>query len=343
MKVLITGSTAQQCSTRTAARTPTFSTLMAKALHDGGAEVTICEPSIYTTKEELAEYDSVLVGVAPPTSISANKVYPAFAMASRAKEIGNLSLFVDAPEPYKIQSSLKSCYLNMSDLQKDFYSRRKSYSELVANQNLRQEVLGFVSYLYTEKWPKTFYPAFPWSSNKAITQHLSGTDETNLVPVSLDSYLLRTPYVVKKFNLSVPFWTCDSTKTDWAKKTIASLIYDVVPTRANKWEEEDDTLERIKRSLGTLVSVYRSGDPWWSPALAQSLSCGIPVATEWRLSGDIGWGEWNYLATEIETMREDNRFDLSERQKSSYLSAIPTWEQAVEKLLHQIQLNDLPV
>jgi hypothetical protein len=316
---------------------------MAKALHDGGADVTISEPSIYTTKEQLAEYDSVIVGIAPPTSIAANKIYPAFALASRAKEVGNLSLFIDAPEPYKLQSSLKSCYLNMSDLQKDFYSRRKSYSELVSNQNLRQEVLGFISYLYTEKWPKTFYPSLPWSQNNFISQHLSGTDETNLVPVSLDSYLLKSPYVVKEFNISKPYWTCDSPKTDWAIKTISSLIYDVVPTRVNRWEEEEDTLLRIKRSIGTLISVYRSGDPWWSPVLAQSLSCGVPAITEWRLSGDFGWGEWRYLASDVETMDESERFRLSEKQKTSYLAAIPSWEEAVEKLLHQIQLNDLPV
>ena len=108
MKVLITGCTAQQASSKTALRTPTFSTLIAQALKDGGASVSIAEPSIYMSKEALQEYDTVLVGVAPPTSLSANKIYPAFSVASKAREIGNLALFLDAPEQYKLQSSLKS-------------------------------------------------------------------------------------------------------------------------------------------------------------------------------------------------------------------------------------------
>lgn len=342
MKVLITGSTAQQCSTRTASRTPTFSTLLAKGLHDGGAEVSIVEPSIYLSEEEIAEYDTVVVGVAPPTSLSANKIYPAFSVASKAKKVGNLSLFLDAPEPYKIQSSLKSCYLNVSDLQKEFYSRRKSYSDLVREPNLRQEVLGFVEFLYNEKWPRTFYPAFPWSKNRFVSQSLSGTDDTNLVPVILDSYLLRMPYVTRDFHITKEYWTCDSMKTDWSSNVISGLAFDVVPTRSSKWEEEEDTNERIKKSIGTLVSVYRSGDPWWSPALAQSLAQGVPVVTDWRHSSVLG-AEWSHLASTVETMSEAERHDLSDRQRSSYTKVVGSWEQTIERLLHLFQLKQLYV
>lgn len=344
MKVLITGSTAQQCSTRTASRTPTFSSLIAKGLHDSdvGVDVSIAEPSIYTTKEELENYDAVLVGVAPPTSLSANKIYPAFSIAAKAKDIGNLVLFIDAPEPYKIQSSLKSCYLNNSDLQKNFYERRKSYSHLLENKNFREEVQGFVSYLYTDRWPTTLYPAFPWSVGKTSAKAIEGLDSTNFFPVFVDSYLIDSEAPTKEFHLSKEYWTCDSMKTQWASDVISTLSYDVIPTRLNRWELEEDTTERIKKSVGTLVSTHRSGEPWWSPALSQSLSAGVPVVTDWRNTSYLG-SEWSYLGSSIEEMSDAERFAVAEAQKALYQKSLPTWDEAVENLLHLFSSNKLTI
>jgi hypothetical protein len=344
MKVLITGSTAQQCSTRTASRTPTFSSLVAKGLHDSGVDVdvSIMEPSVYMTKEEVKGYDAVLVGVAPPTSLSANKMYPAFSIAAKALEIGNLILFIDAPEPHKIQSSLKSCYLNNSDLQKDFYKRRKSYSHLLEDKNFRDEVQGFISYLYTEKWPTTLYPAFPWTVGKTSVKSIEGLDTTNFFPVFVDSYLIQSERPTREFHLTKEYWTCDSMKTQWASDVIPTLSYDVIPTRLTRWESEEDTIERIKRSVGTLISTHRSGEPWWSPALAQSISAGIPVVTDWRNTSYLG-SEWGYLGSSIEEMSDEERFAVAEAQKSLYQKSLPSWEESVENLLHLFSLNKLSV
>ena len=342
MKVLITGSTAQQCSTRTASRTPTFSSLVAKGLHDSDVDVSIEEPSIYTTYEQLEQYDTVLVGVAPPTSLSANKIYPAFSIAEKARKIGNLALFIDAPEPYKIQSSLKSCYLNNSDLQKSFYERRKSYSHLVDDKNFREEIQSFVSYLYTEKWPTTLYPAFGWSADKSSAKSVSGLDSTNFFPVMVDSYLLSEISPTKEFHMTHEYWTCDSMKTQWSSEVISTLTYDVVPTRLNRWETEEDTLERVRKSIGTLISTYRSGESWWSPALSQSLSMGVPVITDWRNTAHLG-SEWGYLASSIEEMSDVERFAVAEAQTSTYLKSIPTWQESIENLLHLFSLNKLSI
>lgn len=342
MKILITGCTAQQASSKTALRTPTFSTLIAQALKDGGSSVSIMEPSIYMTKEALQEYDAVLVGLAPPTSLSANKIYPAFSVASKAKDIGNLILYLDAPEQYKLQSSLKSCYLNMSDLQKDFYNRRRNYSDLVSDPDLKQEVYGFIEFLYNEKWPTTLYPSFPWMSYKAISQVILNTDSTVLAPINVDAYLLRQPYVSSDFSITKEYWTCDAIKTEWSKSIIKTLKYDVASTRESRWENFEDTQHRIRKSIGTLVSVYRSNDPWWSPALAQSLSVGTPVVTDWRQSSILGQ-EWTHLASSVEDMNQSQRFELAVAQKESYLKTIPAWKDTVQNLLQTISVKQLSI
>ena len=342
MKVLITGCTAQQASNRTASRTPTFSALLAKALEDGGASVEVVEPSTLITSQQLEEYDSVLVGIAPPTSLSANKVYPAFAVANRARKIGNLSLFIDAPEQYKLQASLKSVTLNVADLSKDFYQRRKSYSHLISDIDFRNEVREFNEFLYSERWPTTFYPAFPWSTPESIHKYLVHTDSENMIPVIVDSYLLRAPYIQPKTASGVGYWTCDNPTTKWSKAVTATLNYDVVATRSSRWEEQESTLERVKKSIGTIVSVYRNNEPWWSPALAQSLSVGVPVVTDWRYTSSLGV-EWSHLASSIEEMSEEERFALASSQKDSYLKVIPTWEETFKFLLQSINLSKVSV
>jgi hypothetical protein len=335
MKVLITGCTAQQASPRTAQRTPTFSSLLAKALQDGGIDANVVDPSIHMTEEDLREYDSVIVGIAPPTSLSANKIYPAFAIANRARKIGNLILFIDAPEPYKLQASLKSVSMNVADLTKDFYGRRKSYSDLVDNSELRAEVYEFCEFLYTQEWPVTLFPALPWSNPRAILQALPNLDDNNLVPISVDSYLLKAPY--SELNLSTPreYWTCDAVGTKWSTSVRKTLQNSVISSRESRWEKEVNTVERIKSSVGTLISVYRSNDPWWSPTLAQSLSLGVPVVTDWRHSAVLG-NEWSQLASSVEEMSVVERHGLAVSQKEAYLSAIPTWDQTIKDMINII-------
>jgi hypothetical protein len=338
MKILITGCTAQQASTKTASRTPTFSALLAKAFQDGGADVSVVEPSVHLTIEELSEYDQVIVGIAPPTSLSANKVYPAFSIANKARKIGNLALFIDAPEPYKLQASLKSVSLNVADLTKEFYQRRKSYSHLVGNPEVKADVYEFNEFLYTQEWPTTYFPSFPWSNPLAVIQSIPNISSEKLVAVNLDAQILRAPYVEPQFHILKEYWTCDSVGTKWSLSVTATLKYDVISSRASRWEKESITLERIKKSVGTLVTVYRGNEPWWSPVLAQSLSVGVPVVTDWRSSSLIGQ-EWTHLASSIEEMTEDERFDLAVAQKESYLRAIPSWQETIDGLLQTIKVT----
>ena len=342
MKILITGCTAQQASSRTALRTPTFSSLLARALQDAGATVELVEPSTYLTLEQLSEYASVLVGIAPPTSLSANKVYPAFAIANKARKIGNLSLFIDAPEQYKLQASLKSVSLNVADLSKDFYQNRKSYSHLVLNPEFRADVFEFNEFLYTERWPTTFFPALPWSKSETISKSLPNTDSDNLIPIEVDSYILRAPFVQPSSPSVRSYMTCDAPTTKWAKSIITTLNCDVVATRLSRWEKEESTLERIRGSVATIASVYRNNQPWWSPALSQSLSVGVPVVTDWRLSIELGL-EWGHLASRVEEMTPKERFNLAVNQKESYMKNIMSWEQTSELLLQTINLEKLSV
>ncbi len=323
MKILITGSTSPQASRKTALRGPTFASLMYYSLHSKGASVDFVEPSILTTNAELAEYDAVIVGIAPPTSLAASRLYPAFALANRARKLGNLMLFIDAPEAYKIQASIKSCQMNISDLQKDFYKMRKFYPEFVGNFDFQTEVYDFIEYLYTETWPTLLYPAFPWSSEDPVRKVIPNAGK--IVPVNLDSILINSGTITPNLELRSTYWTCDAPKARWADSVAQTLLYPVVPNKRSHWDPEEATLTRMRESVGTLVALYRSNEVWWSPALAQSLSVGVPVVTEWRHSEILG-PEWSLLASTIEGMSNAERFDLAIAQRDFYLGAVSGWD-----------------
>jgi hypothetical protein len=333
MKILITGSTSPQASLKTALRVPTFASLMYHHLGSQGVVVELKEPSMYMTEEEVSSYDMVFVGIAPPTSLSANRTYPAFYVANLALKQDKLILFIDAPEPYKIQASLKSCYLNVSDLQKDFYKMRKFYDQFVGEGKAQNEVYEFIETLYTQEWPTLVYPAFPWSDSDYIRKALPNVGK--VFPINLDSTLVQVGRIGSDLFSEQTYWTCDAPKTRWAQRVSRTLAYPVVPSRDRKWDVEDVTLANMKNSIGTLISLYRSDEVWWSPALAQSLSTGTPVVTDWRYSKILG-PEWSYLGSSVEEMSNSERFDLAVAQRDfylGYLNSAKNPEVNLEKIL----------
>lgn len=339
MKILITGSTAQQASKKTAQRIPTFASMLAKELSKkGDHKVDFLEPSFSFEKGFLSEYDIVLVGIAPPTSLSANKVYPAFAIANRARELGNLALFIDAPEPFKIPASLKSCYLNISDLQKDFYSRRKEYKTFTSSPELAKEVYDFNEFLYRRPWPVTLYPALPWSESGAITSAIPNVSEKSLYGINLDHQIIEETDATRLGDLDSNYWVADQPATKWTKSIALTLNNQISAIRQSKWDDAERIDENILNSVGTLISVYRSSEPWWSPYVAKSVALGTPVATDWRYSSGVG-PAWGFLASTIEEMNPKQRKNLAVQQADTYQKSVEPLskklEEAIESTISQ--------
>ena len=107
-KILLTGMTAPQSSLKSNLRNISFSYAMYSALIDAGHEVEWVDPKIDITKKELESYDSVLVGIAPITSLSANKMYGALNIINLMWGSKKLTLLADAPNISQISTTLRS-------------------------------------------------------------------------------------------------------------------------------------------------------------------------------------------------------------------------------------------
>lgn len=334
MKVLITGCTAQQASRLHVERTPTFSNLLVRSFQDAGVEAHLASPRLDWDEEFLSQFNLVIVGIAPTTSISANKIYPAFITAEKARNIGNLALLLDAPESFKLLPSFRA-WSDKETTLKSFYDRRKNYSDVAKDETLQDQLKSFISYLCEDPWPTTFYPAFPWSTKDSMIKNISNLDSEALCGISVDLYVLLQPAKVKNFYASDEYWTCDS-MNPFGKEQQKLLTKPVLPTRSSIWENENDTLSRIRESLGTLIATYRGDESWWSPALAQSLSQGVPVVHNWRSTGYLG-NEWLNLASTVEGMNVSDREELAYSQKQSYLNQLPEQEETSNILLKTIK------
>lgn len=329
MKVFITGCTAAHASKYSNEKNASFAGTINAALVELGCEVTWDSPSVRLTKDYLSQFDSVLLGLSSPTNVISHRIYGALSVTKHCLELGNLSLFIDTPDPHKIYAGLREIYKNPKSIVKSFYSKKREYS-LAVEQNNYENIIAGVTKLYTETWPKTIIPSYPWSNSSVVSKYVPNIDNSKLFLVSPDSYLMeiqqdRTTIVDGNY------WCADNLKTKWSQTVVENLTKPVLPYRTSKWEGNKDVLERLSGSLGALVSTYKDGNPWWMPTLSQALFVGVPVATDWRHTTYMG-PEWSVLPAAIEEMLPETRLDIAKKQKEYYIQDLPTWADVKDNL-----------
>jgi hypothetical protein len=333
MNILLTGSTAAHVSATKNEKTKTFMGDVYKALTYSKNRVTWVEPSVFMSLDYVSDFDAVIVGLAPPTSTSAHRIYGALSVIGHAISANNLFLVVDAPEPKKIWYGLKSIQKNPESLFKSFYSKRKEYKE-TEKPEIFSHMLKTVHYLVNNEWPKTLFPSFPWMSFSSVSSYIPQTSSSNLVGLCFDEkHLLPSAEISHK--QKPKNWLSDKLSSPWTKKQEKLLSLPVLPVRASRWASDSEVEKRLSDAVGCLISTYESGDPWWSPALSQCLSCGTPVVSDWTLTSILG-NSWTYLPQNLEEMRREELYNLANDQLISYKNSIPKWDISVELLQDSI-------
>jgi hypothetical protein len=326
-KIYLTGMTASQASASANSRNLAFAGVLNNVLTASGHDVTWEDPSLDVTEEFLKQFDSVLVGVGPLTSIAANRVYGALNIIGMLWGSDKLKLFIDAPGMAQIGASLKSVNKNPMTLIKDFYSYRKGYKEVISNVSLSAKISTAVDNLATKPWPQTIYPALPWKTDDQAKEKMS-IDVPNFSGVSLDSHLILDGIEnVEK----APKWVADSTAHRDTKKLVDTLGTPVLPMKWNKGWTDEQVYEQIKRSSGAIISVNKGDGSWWTYRYIQALNAGTPVYTSWAETSNIG-ESWSHLAHTIEDMSDSVKVGLSIRQRIDYLKNIPNKTESIKQL-----------
>lgn len=326
MKVLVTGCSSAQTSETVAKKLPTFTSVLVQALSELEHDVVWDTPSIRWDEKYFSQYDLVIVGLSAPTSVTAHRLYGALSVIDKAKKVTEVKYLVDAPEPYKLWNGIRAIATNPEDLVKNFYSQRSDYKLACEPKNLSrlQEVIFD---LYENNWNDTFFPAFPWTKNTNLTNHIPNLSDDKAIPLCLDSLLfknMKTDSVHMKGETIG--WSYDQ-KTPWVskiKKTLSKKIYPVI-------SKDSSSLANINRSIGSLISVYKNDESWWSASLSQSLYVNTPVVTDWRHTSYLG-DSWSTLAHSIEDMLPRERVSLAISQKENYVDNIKNYNDALKSV-----------
>lgn len=335
--ILITGMTSSQASSRLGEKSTSFSALIARALTSRGHSVTWEPASVKWDLDYLSQFDSVLVGVAPVTSLSANYAYGALSVIYQLLGDKRLTLFLDAPQPRQITAALRAVTPDPYSLFKPFYRNRREYSLVSSDAALMTYVSGAVNALLNEPWPTTLYPTLPWKKDDPeLKKALPDGATAALVGLNLDT--LIAPTEASSEAPAGDRWVLDTAKSKWAQSTISMLLLPVTPAKWHKGWTDRQIENNMRQSVGVLVTPHKPGGTWWTPRYMQALNSRVPVATDWKESAFLG-SQWNVLAATIEAMDHAERAALSDTQRELYLQHIPNETEATRALERALRLK----
>ena len=335
-RILITGMTSPQTSHALNKKSLSFAGVIENVLNDAGHTVSMCEPDMTWTKENLDVYDSIIVGTAPLSSLSANHAYGALHVIDQMYDSGKLALLIDAPQPSQIAVGLRSVKSKPENLTKPFYVNRRGY-QLMKDTKVSKRILGTVDRLLDDnaQWPTVIYPSLPWKSATSVIDDLPPKAGVSVNGINLDAYLskIQSPMDTARENR----WASDSISSPWIKKTMNTLSTQVTLMKEHKGYSDAAVEERIGRSIGSLITPHRGGT-WWSYRYVQSLNKLTPVATDWQESCNIG-SSWNAIAATIEHMEPRQREELARAQQKEYLTSIPNKQEALNDLHEALNIT----
>lgn len=334
-KVLITGATSSQYSIDAHKRSARFAGLLNSAINFQGVYSELKSLPVDSTEKDIKDYSSVIVGLAPVSSLSANKFYASINTLSNAIKENKHQIFFDAPEPHTIFQSYKSVLKNPSILTKDLYSAREGYQRVVNDSSFRTSVLETLEYLLEGNYD-IIYPSLPYYSPTRGSYGVP-TGKGSFTGLNFDSLFADT------FNVSIKekskYWLVESPNTKWAKDIALNVAKPVIPVRRNAYDTESDYIARMQNSFGYLNGTYKNDTLWWSPNIMLALSCGIPVFSDWRHTGELGL-HWSGLPHSVEDITYEERCSLAMSQKVRYLGALPDWQESSKIAVQTIIKNN---
>lgn len=323
MKILMTGMSSSHCAVNS---NVTFFNTLHKILSEF-AEVTICAPRLSWTRSDLQKFDAVVLGMVPPTALSANNLYGALHVLDLMYESDKLRLVIDSPQIWQYTNSLGSFKKNPKQIFKPLYESRKDYKQA---QLVRPDVASSVAdKMKSLEWPKTFVPLLPWGSESSAAEALRFVSADRLIGLKIDSYLLeRKPNDVVEKNA----WAVDNIKSSWWKSLSSLIVNPSVPTKTTNRVDDFIVDSVLSKAIGTIIPPQdRKVGTWWSYRYLQSLNLGVPVVTYWQDTYEFH-PSWAALAYQVEDMPEYDRQKLAEEQYASYKSAIPSKDEILNIL-----------
>lgn len=333
MRLLLTGMTSQQVNPDTHLKRVNFSGLLRDILRGTDDEVYWSEPSVAWDDDYLKQFDHVVVGLAPISSLGANRVYGALSVIALLWRSDKLSLLVDAPDPGKIDTSLQAVVDHPQHLVKEFFSYRKEY-RLACERETLDRLLGAVHLLRTRAWKNVIFPCLPWQQPETLSTQLRNVLVGQVSCLNLDHLLFSRFSNTSQVNRDL-FWSYDTgSSPSWLSRQGVTKPVTLLPSTF-RVPTNDAVIQQLHRSRGTLIGPSKTGT-WWSSRYAMSLSQGTPVFSNWDETGALD-ASWSMLPSGFELLDPDEQEWLGTLQALSYMQAVPSRTEALASVYSALE------
>jgi hypothetical protein len=334
-KILVTGCTSSQMSVDANKRSTRFSGLVNTSLCYSGKDSVMMPVPMSFTEKDMSNFDSLIVGLSPFSSMSAHKSYNALHAISLAKKCGiDFHVIIDTPEPHLIFKSYDSIVKNPSLFTKNLYSNRDGFSAIESDDKLKNNLLDMVS-LVSDADFKIIYPSVPYFEHTRESLGIPTNKNSSLFGFNFDKLFADNIY--KPSTKSTRYWSVEDEKPKWSRNIVKLLDKPVIKLKRSQYDLEVDYIDRLQESYGYLVPVYKDEQPWWSRNIMLSLVSGVPVFSDWKHTQKLG-EHWNVLPSHVENWSPEQRYELSVYQKISYANSLISWEES-SKILTETVLS----
>lgn len=324
MKVLFTGMSSSHV--RESKNESFFKTL--SKVYGEFAEVTFAKPSLSWTRSDLENFDEIIFGFSPPTSIGANYLYGALHVLNQLYESPKLRLVIDSAQVWQYKNSVRAFKRDPDQIFGSFYEKRINFKE-AKNGKVRSDVEQLAQKMSTLDWPYVYTPMLPWSDSTTISGKIPFINSESVVPLNIDSFLLteETPTIGRTDQ-----WAVDEIKSQWWKTVSQSTSMPSLSVKNSKKPKDDEAEERIKMSMALAVAPQdRKIGTWWSYRYIQGMNTTTPIVTYWQDTFGFS-SDWSYLAYQLEDMQPYERQHVAFQQKRDYKNSIPDQESVILKL-----------
>ncbi len=332
-RIAITGMSSQHCSYAYHQRAASFAGLLADTFRAAGHVAVVRQP-FNDLRHETRDYDIILIGVSPLLSISSLTAYSALANIAQRAQHSAVGLFVDTPDVAKIVTNLRAVHKNPDQLKKPLFSARSRFSALSSDRAFADLVDRGVADLLHTQWPATLLAGLPWHTyaSPAYAKLVLQVDARNATIVTPDHALVDAPRTVR-WRGDERYWVTENTRAGKYRPAIVEWPTTAL-RRPRKWLKDTDVADSLAGASGVMLDATA---PYtcWTPRYRQSFTTLTPVATCWRESGALG-AEWAVLPSDIESMDDDARVDLSIEQSRAYIQRTPTSAELAEMIIQTI-------
>tara|TARA_B110000503_G_scaffold99511_2_gene148874 strand:- start:9571 stop:10503 length:933 start_codon:yes stop_codon:yes gene_type:complete len=280
------------------------------------AEVAWMSPSISWKKDDLEQYDLIIFGFVPPTSLSANKLYGALNVLGLMFDSPKLKLVVDSAQIWQYKNSIAAAAKDPSILYGSFYARREGYEAAKRNTSIVERA---TAHMLVSQWPTILYPSLPWNSTEKVASLLGFAQADNLIGVNLDSTLLdpEPPRIGRR-----DYWAVENPKSSWVDSLDKVTVFPKEPTKVGRKTDDAYALDVVKDSVGLILPPQdRNSTTWWNYRMVQALNTSTPIATYWPDTSGFS-SEWSVLPYQIEDMSPARRQVLAITQRNQYIDTL---------------------